>query len=97
MNLFLAGLITIAGFAGTDTLDTSAHKIFSSAGTPSDWENVIQQASSADAILVGEQHDDSIGHLIELEILRRLLDADSDASLAVSFEMFQTDVQYIVD
>ena len=45
-------------------------------------------------VFLGESHDDPTGHLLELEILRRMKE---QGPVLLSLEMFETDVQPVVD
>jgi uncharacterized iron-regulated protein len=42
-------------------------------GTPASMADLLEAAGSADALLLGEEHDDVVGHRVQLEIFRRLL------------------------
>jgi len=57
---------------------------------------MMQALGNADAVLFGEEHNDSIGHLLELDILRTMHQQHGN-KLALSLEMFETDVQGIMD
>lgn len=70
-------------------------RIFNSKGEKSSLGEVLDAIREADVVLLGETHDDVIAHQLELYIL---LEAAADAlrrnrSIAVSLEMFETDVQ----
>ena len=56
---------------------------------------LIDHLAEADVIFIGEQHDDSLTHMIEAQVLRRL--HERDKNLAVAMEMFERDVQNFVD
>lgn len=47
-------------------------------------------------LVYGEQHDDSIGHLLEKKVLEALYEKHG-GKVILSMEMFHRDVQYIVD
>ncbi len=55
------------------------------------WERIAE----SDAVFVGEVHDDSLTHIIELDILRNFY--TKHPKLAVSMEMFERDVQGLLD
>ena len=61
----------------------------------SDFETMLADLSRADAVLVGEQHDDPNTHRLELAILEGL--ARRGVPLIVSLEMFERDVQPSLD
>ena len=61
-----------------------------------DFESMLADlAGSADAVLVGEQHDDPNTHRLELAILEGL--ARRGVRVIVSLEMFERDVQPALD
>lgn len=78
-------------------------RVYDSSGRPSSLDEVVGAMASADAVLVGEEHDDAVGHRLEAELLRRAFDrygahgAKPARRLALSLEMFERDVQTVVD
>ncbi|HEX3159914.1 MAG TPA: ChaN family lipoprotein [Gemmatimonadaceae bacterium] len=60
-----------------------------------DFEAMVQALTQADVVLVGEQHDDPGTHRMEAAILDGL--ARRGRRVAVSLEMFERDVQGVVD
>jgi uncharacterized iron-regulated protein len=61
----------------------------------SDFEAMVADLSRADAVLVGEQHDDPNTHRLELAILEGL--ARRGAPMVVSLEMIERDVQPVLN
>ena len=61
----------------------------------SDFEVMLAELSRVDVVFVGEQHDDPNTHRLEAAILQGLLRRDTSAT--VSLEMFERDVQSLVD
>jgi uncharacterized iron-regulated protein len=61
------------------------------------WEDWMKNLKSASIIIWGEEHNDSIGHLLQRQFLESLHIQNNSKSLALSMEMFQTDVQAIMD
>lgn len=59
-------------------------------------QDIITDAGKADVLFFGEEHNDSIGHLLEKEILLRLNEA-YPGKVTLSLEMFQTDVQSVLN
>ena len=57
--------------------------------------DLLYNLTSADVIIVGEEHNDPVAHFIELEIVKGI--ARLRGAVAVSMEMFERDVQHIVD
>jgi uncharacterized iron-regulated protein len=65
-------------------------------GAEVSFADMLQSLSNADAVLFGEEHNDSIGHMLELDVLQHMHQQHGD-KLALSLEMFETDVQGIMD
>ncbi len=59
-------------------------------------QDIVTDAQKADVVFFGEEHNDSIGHLLETELLRQLNMA-YPGKVALSMEMFHTDVQGVVN
>ena len=59
-------------------------------------QDIVNDAGKADVLFFGEEHNDSIGHLLEKEILLRLNEA-YPGRVTLSLEMFQTDVQSVLN
>ena len=62
-------------------------------GAPASWEEMIAATKSATVTFLGEQHDDPVAHHLEQSILRATL----TSNLALSLEMFERDVQLVLD
>jgi uncharacterized iron-regulated protein len=91
--------------AASQDADYANHfQAFTGEGEPAALEDIVRAMADADAVLVGESHTDPVGHWIEAELVRQALAAakvgDESGALrpvALSLEMFERDVQYIVD
>jgi uncharacterized iron-regulated protein len=87
------------------TEDPAGHfQVFTGSGEPATLSDVVEAMSDVDAVLIGEIHTDPVGHWIEAELFREALhrtgaDEESGAlrSLALSLEMFEKDVQGVLD
>jgi uncharacterized iron-regulated protein len=86
--------IWILFFIPTVVMATDAFRVFTAAGEPSTMEALAQQALQAEVVFVGEEHDDPTAHRLQLDILRRLA---SSGPVVLSLEMFETDVQQVLD
>jgi len=91
--LWAVALLTAAASPGR-AADTQDRLIFSHRETRS-FDQMLDALSKADVVVVGEQHDHKQGHALELEILKGL--QTRNPSLALSLEMFERDVQMVVD
>lgn len=65
-------------------------------GNKINWNELVSNLDSANIILWGEEHNDSIGHLLQLDMLKAL-HKSSKGKFAFSMEMFETDVQPIMN
>lgn len=68
---------------------TAAHKEIS-------LVELITAAGSAQVVFFGEEHNDSVAHVLQLEVFKGLHSIHGKG-LALSMEMFQTDVQPVLD
>ena len=59
-------------------------------------DEIVNDVKNADVIFFGEEHNDSIGHILEDNIFK-MLNEKFPTGIALSLEMFHTDVQPIVD
>jgi len=77
-------------------------RVFTGAGEPATLADIVRAMASVDVIYVGEAHTDPVGHWIEAELVRGALASISTTGagsrpFALSLEMFERDVQGIVD
>ncbi|MCA1849924.1 MAG: ChaN family lipoprotein, partial [Acidobacteria bacterium] len=84
---------------------TGAHyRIFRPDGRAATLDEVVAAMAESNVVFIGESHDDPVAHSLEAELLRRAYErfgrAGSDArgrEVALSLEMFERDVQLILD
>ncbi len=73
-------------------------RVFDSKGNPATIEQIIQAAGESEAVFLGELHDDAVGHAVQMEIFQRVVTNSAEKrSVALSLEMFERDVQVVVD
>jgi uncharacterized iron-regulated protein len=72
------------------------YQILNQKGDQISLDDVITAAIQADVVCFGEQHDDSLTHLMQYKVLAELTNK-ANRPVVLSMEMFETDVQYIVD
>ena len=89
--------------------DPSTWRVYTSDGRPASLEDVIEATRAAEVVLLGESHNDRVGHGLQLEIFERIanraaagagdatLEASGEPGLVLSLEMFERDVQYVLD
>lgn len=58
--------------------------------------DLTDACAEADVVFFGEQHDDSLGHVLQ-DTLFQLLHEKRDGRIALSLEMFETDVQPVLN
>ncbi len=106
MLLTTLTLLTLAhSSAHAQDVDYDDHfRVFTGGGKPASLDDVVRAMGDADVVFIGETHTDPVGHWIEAELLRRALASAGagEASgavrpVALSLEMFERDVQHIVD
>jgi uncharacterized iron-regulated protein len=98
---FLLSSLSVAGSAQhtqTPQSESPVHyRVYDAQGNQSSFEAVVDRALESDVVLVGEEHDDPIAHWLQAELLRNLLEHAEDRPVALSLEMFERDVQDVVD
>jgi uncharacterized iron-regulated protein len=78
-------------------------RVYDVAGAPSSLDAILDAATAGEVLLIGEAHDDMVGHAVELRLLGgafgRLASggAERGRPLILSLEMFERDVQYVLD
>jgi uncharacterized iron-regulated protein len=87
-----------AGQAG----EATSYKAFDSKGRAVKLEEIIEALDNADVLFVGETHDNATAHAVEAELFRRADERYSQGvgkrrAVALSLEMFERDVQTVVD
>ena len=89
LSLLLAGTVAVSqSYVPERVFNTKT-------GAWTDFEAMAADLASADAVFVGEQHNDPNTHLLERALLEAL--ARRRADIAVSLEMFERDTQAALD
>ncbi len=77
--------------------DTALYKIYSVVlGREITMDQLIDNLQQQDVIFFGEEHNDSIAHVLELRLLKGLHD-QGKRKIILSMEMFQSDIQLVLD
>lgn len=93
----LALFLFIAGAAAAQTPDPK-FAVFDGKGNPATLDRIVEAAGNADVVFLGEQHDDAIGHALELEIFKAVTEKYSkERRVTLSMEMFERDVQTVLN
>jgi uncharacterized iron-regulated protein len=96
--LFIALFAQLAPAAAAQDVPASLYKAFDSKGREVRLEEIIDALDAADVLFVGETHDNAVAHMLEAELLRRADERYSQRrAVALSLEMFERDVQTVLD
>lgn len=91
---FLAFLLMISSI-GVVKSQGEAYQFFTSKGKKVDLKLVLKEANRADAVFFGELHNNSLGHWLQLQVLKGLQAENSD--LVVGSEIFEREDQLNLD
>lgn len=78
------------------------YRVYDRQGNPTSLMAIVGAVVGDDVLLVGEEHGDMIGHAFEARLFRATLDeiggaASAGRPVVLSLEMFERDVQYVLD
>jgi len=78
------------------------YAVYTSDGHPTTLDAVVAALRGVDVVFLGETHDDPVAHYLERIVLERAFgrfaaDTTNVRPVAISFEQFSRDVQYIMD
>lgn len=76
--------------------DVEAYKFFDADGNEAKYKSLIKEASKADIVFFGEQHNNSIAHWLQLQLTKELYTKKQD-NLILGAEMFEADNQLLLD
>jgi len=101
MKIIIAILIVILfslNMSAQIGFDQEKFRVYDGQGNPSSIDTVVKAMADVDAIFLGEQHDDAVGHSIEAELFKRAVETYSARRrVTLSMEMFERDVQIVLD
>ena len=91
--------ITFASFSfGQLKFSDEQIGIFDGKGNPATIEQILKVIGENEAVFLGELHDDAVGHAVQMEIFQRAVaQYSADRKIALSLEMFERDVQIILN
>lgn len=96
--LFIALAAQLSTTARAQSETATHYKAFDSKGRAVKLEEIIDALDKADVLFVGETHNDPVAHTLEAELLRRADERFAQRrAVALSLEMFERDVQTVVD
>jgi uncharacterized iron-regulated protein len=70
------------------------YSIYRGDGSAATLDQLVAESRAAVVTFLGESHDDPVAHHLEEQILRKTWEPDA---AALSLEMFESDVQYVLD
>jgi uncharacterized iron-regulated protein len=82
--------------AFTPAADRPAYRLFTATGKAADYDKMLAELTQADVVFFGEQHNDALGHWLELQMLKDLAKLKKPGQLVLGLEMFERDVQPLV-
>ncbi len=95
MRLHFASLFLLL-FSFAFVGDRPAYRLFTAAGQPADYDQMLAELAQADVVLFGEQHNDALTHWLELQVAKDLHKLKKPGRLVLGMEMFERDVQPLV-
>ena len=88
-------MLMINGFGQANE---AQYKVFDGRGNPSSLDKILEAAGETNVVFLGEQHDDAVAHALQMQIFKALFEKyGKERKLALSLEMFERDVQTVVD
>lgn len=74
------------------------YRVFDKQGKAASLERVLDDIGKFDVVFLGEQHDDSVAHALQMRIFQTAHEKyGSNRKIVLSLEMFERDVQTIVN
>jgi uncharacterized iron-regulated protein len=89
---FLMLVVLLASMKG----DKPAYIIYNAEGKQEKFNDLLDDALTADIVLFGEQHNNPVSHWLQLELTKEMF-AKKKNNLLLGAEMFERDNQLIVD
>lgn len=100
MNNSFFGIAVLLLFAGAvfGQPGEKLYRIFDSKGTPFAFDELIASCGEADAVFLGEYHDDAVGHAFQFEVFQAVVNRlNAERKIILSLEMFERDVQVVLN
>jgi len=95
--LFSIAIICLSFVLSKDTLTTDNYKIVSSKTSKEVTLNdIVLDMKNYDVVFFGEEHNDSVAHFLQNELLKGLYAAYGE-NTTLTMEMFETDCQVVLD
>jgi uncharacterized iron-regulated protein len=95
---FISTLLMTISIFGQTNITEANYRVYDKQGNASSLEKIIESLKDVKVVFLGENHDDAAAHYLQNEIFRRAFEKHGkDRAIALSLEMFERDVQTIVD
>ncbi len=91
-SLLLGGCV-VSGPVSPPAISMEHYRVYRGDGTASSLNTLLEEAADKQVLFIGESHNDPVAHHLEAEIYRALWRPE----LALSLEMFERDVQLVLD
>lgn len=96
--LKIIGVVALLNFLSLAVFAQTNYRIFDGQGNPSGLDKIIDSLSEIEVVFLGENHDDATAHAIQFEIFKRAVEKyATQRTVALSMEMFERDVQIVLD
>lgn len=95
-KVFLAALVAISGVITLSAQENPAYRLYNTEGKEIKYSAMLKGITGADAVFIGELHNNPIAHWIELEVTEYLFE-QKGSLLVLGAEMFERDDQLLID
>ena len=82
---------------GAVSSDLEAFRVYTGDGRPASLDELVNSLGDVSVLFVGEEHDDSIAHRVQLRLMEEGMRKWQPRPLVLSLEMFEKDVQGVLD
>ena len=94
MKGIVLGISIIACVTSVNAQELEAYRLYDGEGKEVDFGKMSLTLSKSDVILFGELHNDPIGHWLQLELAKSLIESNK---LVLGAEWFESDDQVIIN
>lgn len=93
-----AVLILAMAVLNSAQANSENYRIFDAKGNPATFEDVVVAIGKTDVVFLGEQHDDTTAHALQMQIFKAVFEKYAkERRVTLSMEMFERDVQIVLD
>ncbi|MCA1757808.1 MAG: ChaN family lipoprotein [Bacteroidales bacterium] len=96
LKFLLAAAVSITGLMSVSGQENPAYRLYNTEGKEIKYSAMLKGITGADAVFLGELHNNPIAHWIELEVTEYLFE-QKGSSLVLGAEMFERDDQLIIN